>query len=440
MSRNSNWNIPARLILRHTRVIVMNLTPEMTTEILAAVQSREPVGGLTHTFYRYPARFSPLLVRAVLKAFSAPGDVVLDPFMGGGTSLVEAAVLGRRAVGCDISSLAVFISRVKTTIYSAEDLATIKDWSCSLCNVWSIRTPVPTTSKWQEMGYHKNLGDKATWRIRKIIQLILAHVNLLPDTKQKEFARCVLLRTAQWALDNKKEIPPIGIFRTRFVDNLLEMMEGAREYSSAVQAVTHEGAGVPAPDCFQASAAVVGENAALRTNPPSLVLTSPPYPGVHVLYHRWQVRGRKETPAPFWVAGELDGNGASYYTLGGRHQHKLKRYFEQIEAAFTSIARLASHHTVVVQVVAFSEPTWQLPSYLTAMERAGYYEVRFPDLATEEDGRLWRTVPNRKWYADQRGMTNSSQEVVLFHRLAHQDLYKSDSLSDTCQGSRSLSV
>jgi hypothetical protein len=41
--------------------------------------------------------------------------------------------------------------------------------------------------------------------------------------------------------------------------------------------------------------------------PPKLVLTSPPYPGVHVLYHRWQVDGRKETPLPFMIAGKLDG-------------------------------------------------------------------------------------------------------------------------------------
>ena len=37
---------------------------------------------------------------------------------------------------------------------------------------------------------------------------------------------------------------------------------------------------------------------------PRLVVTSPPYPGVHVLYHRWQVDGRKEAPLPFMIANK----------------------------------------------------------------------------------------------------------------------------------------
>ena len=46
-----------------------------------------------------------------------------------------------------------------------------------------------------------------------------------------------------------------------------------------------------------------------RWRAPQLVVTSPPYPGVHVLYHRWQVDGRKEAPLPFMIANKLDGAG-----------------------------------------------------------------------------------------------------------------------------------
>jgi tRNA G10 N-methylase Trm11 len=54
-----------------------------------AARCREPVVGLTHNFYRYPARFSPQFARAAVATFTEPGDTVLDPFMGGGTSAVE---------------------------------------------------------------------------------------------------------------------------------------------------------------------------------------------------------------------------------------------------------------------------------------------------------------------------------------------------------------
>ncbi len=51
------------------------------------------------------------------------------------------------------------------------------------------------------------------------------------------------------------------------------------------------------------------------------------------------------------------------------------------------------------------------------MEEAGFKEIKFPAMANRRDGRLWRTIPNRKWYANQKGSIGSSKEVVLFHRL-----------------------
>ena len=37
-----------------------------------------------------------------------------------------------------------------------------------------------------------------------------------------------------------------------------------------------------------------------------------------MLYHRWQVDGRKEAPLPFMIANKLDGAGSSFYTMGDR--------------------------------------------------------------------------------------------------------------------------
>jgi len=137
---------------------------------------------------------------------------------------------------------------------------------------------------------------------------------------------------------------------------------------------------------------------------------------VHVLYHRWQVDGGKETPAPFWVANKLDDSGAAYYTMGDRGATKLRPYFNQLRRSLRSIAAVCDDETTIVQVVAFSEPRWQLPKYLAAVESAGLREFRLRRLKSKGDERLWRTVPNRRWYADQKGTTSGSQEVVLFHR------------------------
>lgn len=116
------------------------------------------------------------------------------------------------------------------------------------------------------------------------------------------------------------------------------------------------------------------------------------------------------------IANQLDGAGSSYYTMGDRKYPELKTYFDSIRATMSSVAALADRHTVVVQMVAFSDPKWQLARYLETMEQAGLTEVFSSTLDGEQDGRLWRSVPGRRWYSDQRGETPASSEVVLIHR------------------------
>jgi len=156
-----------------------------------------------------------------------------------------------------------------------------------------------------------------------------------------------------------------------------------------------------------------------QAGPPKLIITSPPYPGIHVLYHRWQVLGRREAPAPYWIANTLDGAGSKFYTLGDRKEHELKSYFENLRAAFHSISLIADDRTNIVQMVAFAEPEWQLPRYLEVMRDCGLREFRLPNMGKlDEHGRLWRVVPNRKWHADQNVHSPGSREVVLIHRKA----------------------
>lgn len=58
----------------------------------------------------YRACFKPQLPRFFIERLTQPGDVVYDPFMGRGTTLIEAALLGRMPMGCDINPLSpVFI-------------------------------------------------------------------------------------------------------------------------------------------------------------------------------------------------------------------------------------------------------------------------------------------------------------------------------------------
>jgi DNA modification methylase len=56
----------------------------------------------SHNFHAFPAKFPPQLPRAFINALTDPGDVVLDPMMGSGTTILEAFLLDRQGIGFDI--------------------------------------------------------------------------------------------------------------------------------------------------------------------------------------------------------------------------------------------------------------------------------------------------------------------------------------------------
>ena len=81
-----------------------------------------PSERLTHYLFRYPAKFHPPVARTLIETFTNPEDLVLDPFCGSGTLLVEAVPLGRRVIGLDLDPVATFISYAKILPVSARHL------------------------------------------------------------------------------------------------------------------------------------------------------------------------------------------------------------------------------------------------------------------------------------------------------------------------------
>jgi DNA modification methylase len=79
----------------------------------------------SHDVHAFAAKFPPQLPRAFIRGLTAPGDFVLDPMMGSGTTIVEALLEGRRGIGLDIDPLALRVSRAKTMPMSANALQNI---------------------------------------------------------------------------------------------------------------------------------------------------------------------------------------------------------------------------------------------------------------------------------------------------------------------------
>ncbi len=84
-----------------------------------------------HRLHPYKGKFIPQLVEYFLdnhinthkkEIYFEEGDTILDPFVGSGTTLVQASELGMNSIGIDVSDFNCLISRVKTKKYDVEKL------------------------------------------------------------------------------------------------------------------------------------------------------------------------------------------------------------------------------------------------------------------------------------------------------------------------------
>ncbi|HHX24534.1 MAG TPA: site-specific DNA-methyltransferase, partial [Thermoanaerobacterales bacterium] len=75
-----------------------------------------------HGLHPYLGKFVPQIPEIFLKLYFKEGDTILDPFMGSGTTLIEANILNMNSIGIDISKFNCLMVKVKTDKYNIERL------------------------------------------------------------------------------------------------------------------------------------------------------------------------------------------------------------------------------------------------------------------------------------------------------------------------------
>lgn len=373
---------------------------------LTAAKSRDYATDLTHPLYRYPGRMSPQIARALILGLSEPGDIVLDPFIGGGTTAIEALSSGRRMVCSDLNSLACFVTHAKAWPAEMKSLRAYKSWSASALSglLDSPRSAVPLVMRdGTEYAPH-------THALLLHLRTAALDVN---DPGARRLALLTVLRVGQLCFDCRR-VPPSPLALSKMLPVVSQLVMNQMElYAATCRQYRWPGGLRSSLRVLQSDAEDLADRlVSARVGPVSLILTSPPYPGVHVLYHRWQVYGRRETPLPYHLLQLNDGSFESYYTFGSR-QKPDALYFDKLAAVFASLQRVATRSTVVAQVVGFSDPERHLPRFREAMQSAGFEEVINPD---SPGSVIARIVPHRRWYAQLCPGRGSGHEFVLIHR------------------------
>ncbi len=81
----------------------------------------------SHGFHSFPAKYPPQLPSRFIDELTEPNDIVLDPMMGSGTTILEAYLSGRQAIGFDIDPLAIKLARVKVSELDQNRLERLTD-------------------------------------------------------------------------------------------------------------------------------------------------------------------------------------------------------------------------------------------------------------------------------------------------------------------------
>lgn len=273
----------------------------------------------THGFHAYPARMHPETARRAIEAF--PGGAVLDPFVGSGTTAVEAVRAGRAFTGIDISKVPLEIAWTRTRVGRPEQSRRVEQSGHGLANRAFSEVerdvPMPAWARAERDWY-----DPHTLREICVLKRLI-------DGEEDEFLRrtltCVLssilVKLSRQISDS--DVKPDARWRPRprgaafrwFRDRSSELTKGLLQLGSDLY---KRKVSFVEPEFRKADARAPG----LTAGGFDLVLTSPPYAGVYD-YSRHQSRR-------YPIFGE-DARFAEEHEMGSRRNPA--KYREDLEAA-----------------------------------------------------------------------------------------------------------
>ena len=270
----------------------------------------------THCYHAYPAMMIPQVARSLIEKFAPQGkfELLFDPYMGSGTSLVEASLCGIDSIGTDINPLAQMIARAKVTHFNESQ---IEDYISELQLLSFVYTPEKVENRdfSRISNYSFWYSDDVLLKLSFLSQFIEQKIDdenrLFFKIPLSELVREVsFTRNGEFKRfrmpENKIEIFRPDVFRL-FEEKVMRNLNGLRSYN----AILHRS---KSTICNFNSVFGIPE-AILQPNSVDMVVTSPPYGDSRTTvaygqFSRW---------ANEWF-GLLDGQNLDNLLMGGKRQ------------------------------------------------------------------------------------------------------------------------
>lgn len=147
---------------------------------------------LTHFFHHWAAKFIPQIPQNIMRKYGMPGDVVLDPFAGCGTTLVEAKLYGCPSYGIDINPMAIKICEAKVQKINKQTLDDFILWLDLFNHKYTEYVEKGQLDLFEEEKLPENptlFPDSNKWfrdDVARCIKVILQRINNL-DINTKNF-------------------------------------------------------------------------------------------------------------------------------------------------------------------------------------------------------------------------------------------------------------
>ncbi len=231
------------------------------------------VASTNRLFNKYPTRYISAVPRFAIQRYSSPGDYVIDPFCGSGTTAIEAMLLGRNPVSVEIDPFARLLIQVKTTIYTSEDFQELEQV------VEELRGLSPDSAVEYPRPSIHNLEKWFTQDAIQKLSFLKYQIDTLAKNNQKihDYLYVVLAAIVRKA-SNAEEVSPKPYISTRFPKTPGDAIElffktealyrpAIGEFSLAAAPLGVRGSILPSNDA---------RNIAFQ-HPIQLGITSPPY-------------------------------------------------------------------------------------------------------------------------------------------------------------------
>ncbi|HEX9692344.1 MAG TPA: DNA methyltransferase [Gemmatimonadales bacterium] len=247
---------------------------------------------LTHDLHPYPAKFIPQIPGHCIANLSLPGELVLDPFGGSGTTALEAVRLGRRALSVDANAVGTLIGRVKTCNLdrtAARELHAIR----SALTTMLVDLPAPEVLSERHKGYIPDIPNIDKWfpmSSRGELAGIRDRIGKMSSEKARDIASLALSRIVLAVSHQDSE--------TRYTSRPHETPQGEtiKRYLVALDAIVRNVVRTQAALRYGVSRFVTADSRDLahevcRPGTVDLIVTSPPYGNAndYHLYHRFRL-------------------------------------------------------------------------------------------------------------------------------------------------------